>query len=347
MKIYPGGNYPAEEQTVGRKSEAAAYGALMIVMLLWAGNSIVGRAVHEQIPPFTLAFVRWSGAALILFPFAGRPMVADRARLRQSLPVILLLGVVGIGAFNAFLYAGLRYTSATNGLLIQAAIPAMVLLGDRLIFMQRARAWQVAGVGLSTLGVALVILKADVRTLIEMRFGLGDALVLGGVIAWALYTSLLRLRPPIHPLSFLQATFLIGVICMLPLAAAEWLGQGFPELTWPVIGAFVYVATLPSLLAYMLFNAAVAMIGAAKAGQTIALMPLFGAGLASILLAEPLHGYHLAGMALILGGIILGARSGQGRGVRPGDMPADVRPQSRGSENDPTVQAGSGKRKLK
>ena len=53
------------------------------------------------------------------------------------------------------------------------------------------------------------------------------------------------------------------------------------------------------------------MIGGARAGQTITLMPIFGAVLAAMILGEPLHGYHLAGMALILAGIALSALSGR------------------------------------
>ena len=74
-----------------------------------------------------------------------------------------------------------------------------------------------------------------------------------------------------------------------------------------VIGAVVYVALLPSVIAYALFNAAVATLGPASAGQAITLMPLFGALLAALILGEQLHGHHLVGMALILGGIIVSA----------------------------------------
>ena len=73
------------------------------------------------------------------------------------------------------------------------------------------------------------------------------------------------------------------------------------------MSAFAYVAIFPSLLGYFLFNRAVAMIGAGRAGQSMTLMPLFGALLAAALLNEPLHAYHYVGMALILGGICLSA----------------------------------------
>ena len=129
--------------------------------------------------------------------------------------------------------------------------------------------------------------------------------MLGAVVAWSLYTSLLRLRPTVHPSSFLAATFAIGVVTMLPLACLEW--RAIAAIRWrpEIFGAFAYVAVLPSVVAYRLYNHAVAKIGAARAGQTISLMPLFGALLAAPLLHESLHGYHVAGMILILGGIAI------------------------------------------
>lgn len=284
-----------------------AYVMLAFVMLFWAGNAIVGRAVRDDIPPFTLAFVRWTGALLILLPFAWGELRRDRAALLAGWKPILLLGLVGVAGFNGFLYWGLHHTTATNGLLLQALIPAMVLGFNMWFFRERAGPWQIAGVILSTIGVVLVVVRADWAVLTGLRLGYGDGLILIGVLGWALYTSLLRIRPAVGPFAFLAVTFLIAAMAMLPLTIGE--SHQIAAINWrpAVIGAFAYVAILPSVIAYFLFNAAVATIGAARAGQTISLMPLFGAGLAASLLGEPLHPYHLVGMALILAGILMAA----------------------------------------
>jgi drug/metabolite transporter (DMT)-like permease len=289
------------------RPQTAAYGMLALVMLLWAGNSIVGRAVRDDIPPFLLALLRWTGALLVIAPFAARHVLADRAAIGRNWPIILLLGLLGVAAFNAFLYSGLRYTTASNGLLLQAAIPALVLLVDFAIFRARAGLGTILGVALSTLGVVMIVFQGKLAALAQVVFNRGDALVLGGVVIWAFYTSLLRLRPALHATSFLAVTFAIGVLAMLPLAATEWREIAAMDWTLRVIGAVVYVALLPSVVAYALFNAAVATLGPASAGQAITLMPLFGALLAALILGEQLHGHHLVGMALILGGIVVSA----------------------------------------
>lgn len=293
-----------------------AYAMLALVMLFWAGNAIVGRAVRGDIPPFTLALVRWTGAFLIVLPMAVRPLGIDRAALLKAWRPVLALGLVGVASFNALLYTGLHHTTATNGLLIQAAIPAMVLVADRAIFGIRAGWASIVGVALSTLGVAIIVFRGTVATVLALDFGVGDVMILIASVAWALYTSLLKLRPAVHPMSLLAVTFAIGALAMLPLAATEWRAVLAMPIRPGTLLAFAYVALLPSVVAYFLYNGAVGMIGAGKAGQTISLMPLFGALLAAGLLGEALHDYHLAGMVLILIGIAVPMALVRGDGAR-------------------------------
>lgn len=282
-----------------------AYAMLGLVMLFWAGNAITGRAVRDDIPPFLLAFVRWSGALIVLSPVALRSVIADWSEIKRRWRPILFLGLVGVAAFNGLLYSGLRYTSATNGLLLQALIPGLVLVASAIGFRERAPLGQVIGILLSTLGVAAIVFRGDPHAILQLRFGFGDVLILIGCVCWALYTACLRLRPAIRLESFVFVTFVIAALVMAPFAASEAAEIATMHWTPKVFAAFVYVAVFPSVIAYYLYNAAVARIGAGAAGQTISLMPLLGAFLAMALLDEPLHGYHLAGMALILGGIVL------------------------------------------
>jgi len=297
-----------------RPSTTGAYLFLAIVMLLWAGNSIVGRAVRDDIPPFTLALVRWAGATLILTPFAWHRLRADVPALRAHWRTVLILGLLGVAAFNAFLYSGLHHTTATNAMLIQASIPALVVLFGRLFFGERARALQILGVIASTVGVAWVVSAGDIDTLLHVRLGAGDVLILVASLVWSLYTVLLRLRPGVDALSFLVVTFTIGGLAMLPLAVHEWLAGDVVRWGPATVGAFAYVAVLPSILAYFLYNRAVGMIGSGRAGQMITLMPLFGALLAALLLGEALHAFHVWGMAFIVAGIALSALTGRERG---------------------------------
>jgi drug/metabolite transporter (DMT)-like permease len=278
------------------------YLMLVLVMLLWSGNSIIGRAMRMDVPPFTMAFLRWGGAALIVVPLAWRHIRADRDAIRQGWPVILLLGIVGVGSFNAFMYSGLQYTTAANSLLIQAGIPALVLLLDLLLFRVIPRWAQVAGCLLASAGVLIIVFRGDPAAMAALAFNRGDALMLCAVTLWSFYTVLLRLRPSINGLSFLALTIAIGAILMAPFSVVE-LQTRDVHLSLPVLAGIAYLVTLPSIVAYFLYNKAVETIGAGDAGQVTNLQPLFGALLASLILGEPFGEHHIVGMLLILAGV--------------------------------------------
>lgn len=289
------------------RSTTRAFLLLGLVMLFWAGNSITGRAVRGDIPPFTLAFGRWLIAVVVVAPFAGRRLWAERAQALAGWRWIVALGFLGIVCFNAFIYSGLHFTSAANALLLQASIPALVLVLDRVIFGTRAGWLHIAGVVASTAGVIGIVFKGNFSAITALKLGAGDALILCGVVVWGLYTVLLRKRPAISASSFLLLGFSLGALAMAPLALWEW-RQGLHVLWSPgVLAAFAYVGVFPSVLAYFIYNAATVQLGAARAGQAITLMPLFGALLSALLLGERLERYHFAGMALILAGIVLSA----------------------------------------
>ena len=304
---------PVPPRSLAARLWASPYLLLTLVALFWAGNAVVGRAARDLVPPFTLALARWSGALLLLAPFAWRTVLADAARLRVHWRIVLPLGLLGVAAFNALLYSGLHYTTATNSLLIQAAIPPLIAAFAFALFRDLTNRRQIAAIALSMTGVVIVVCQGDLNVLLHLKIGLGDGLILIASAAWALYTVLLRKRPAVHPLSFLACTFAIAVAAMAPLAVLE-AAQG-RAVTWgaPTLGAMAYVAVFPSLVAYLLYTRGVDLIGPARAGQFVNLLPLFGAMLSVLLLGEALHGYHLLGGLFIVGGIAGFAAAGRVR----------------------------------
>ncbi|MEN7538366.1 DMT family transporter [Aurantiacibacter flavus] len=287
-------------------SNYRAMALLALVMIFWAGNSIVGRAVAGQIPPLTLAFIRWTGALALLAPFAITPLRRDWPELKRAWMPVLVLGVLGIGAFNSLLYSGLQFTTATNALLLQAAVPGVVLLLDRVFFRLRSGTVQIAGTLATMMGVVFIVFEGDPARALALHLGRGDALVLVSVLVWSLYTVFLKLRPEVAPISFVAVTFAIGVLANAPLALWEW-SAGL-RIVWSTgtALALVYVALFPSLVSYFIYNYAAGQLGAARAGQSITLLPVFGALLSALLLGEVLHWYHAVGIMLIGLGIALG-----------------------------------------
>ncbi|NBB17445.1 EamA family transporter [Caulobacter sp. SLTY] len=280
-------------------------------MLFWAGNSIAGRALAGVVPPMTLTFWRWVLASLLVAPLAWPHLKRDWPELRRRWKTVILLAVSGVASFGALLYWGLESTTALNSLLMQAAIPPLILFFGFVLLRDRIGVGALVGVALSLAGVLVVISEGRPWDLLHLRLNPGDGIILIGVVLYAGYSLLLRRRPQVHPLSLLLVTFILAALVIAPFYAHELIqGRTFAP-TPTALGGILYVALFPSFLAYLCFNRGVELIGSAPAGQYMHLMPVFGAVLAITLLGEPFHGYHAIGVALIATGI--GATAWAGR----------------------------------
>lgn len=138
--------------------------------LFWAGNFIVGRAMHEAVPPFALSMWRWIIAFLLLLPFAAPAMRRDLPRYWQHRWTILGVSLSGVFSFNTLIYLGLRTTTAANALLLNSFIPILVVLFGALFFGQVIRRVQVAGLLISLLGVLTIVLQGDWYRLASFSF---------------------------------------------------------------------------------------------------------------------------------------------------------------------------------
>jgi drug/metabolite transporter (DMT)-like permease len=284
---------------------ALPYLLLTLAPLCWAGNVVLARGVAPLIPPVCFAFWRWTLASLVLLPFTWQQVKRDWPVARQGWKMIALLSVLGISCFNTLLYTAVHTTTAINGALIQSTMPAIIILFSLVIYRERISTIQSAGVTLCVLGAGWIVLRGDLQTLVTMSFVRGDILVVIAVVLYALYSTLLRQRPALHPLSFLSLTFVMGALGLLPLYVWESFHYPPPEVTAEVVASILYVALLPSIVAYFCWNHGIELIGANRAGLFINLVPVFASGLAIVMLGESLHSFHMLGMLLIFSGMIL------------------------------------------
>jgi drug/metabolite transporter (DMT)-like permease len=274
--------------------------------LLWAGNVVLGRAMRGHIPPVGLAFWRWTLALSVLLALYGSRLVAQRAPLLAGWKVVALLGILGVGNFNLFLYLGLQHTTATNALLLNAAAPAFIVALSFLFGLGRPTVRLLLAVALSLAGVAVILSQGRARALLDLRFNPGDLWVLAAVLSWSVYTVVLSRRPSgVEPMVFLTALVMVGVAWIAPFYAwenARGLHVSFDLVT---AGSVLYVGVFASLVAYAFWNAGVVQAGASRAGVFLNLMPAFGTLLAVVLLGEPFHLFQAAGIGLIVAGVTL------------------------------------------
>jgi drug/metabolite transporter (DMT)-like permease len=178
-----------------------------------------------------------------------------------------------------------------------------------LIYRDRLTMPQALGIAISLIGVAAIISRGEPARLLAFSFNEGDLWVLAAILAYALYTVLLKSRPTIHPLSLLLVTVGLGALLLVPATAYEVIvaGESVP-FDGVTIATGLYIAIGPSLLAYFCFNRGVQLIGANRAGPFMHLVPPFGSLFAIVFLGEAVHWYHGTGWLLILVGIAVTQR---------------------------------------
>lgn len=274
--------------------------------IFWAGNMVVGRALRGEIPPVAMAFWRWTLAGALLLPFAWRALFEHRALIARHWKLYALLGTVGVALFNSLGYVGLQWTTATNASLLNSAVPVLIVPIAWALLGERPGPWQLVAVAVSSVGVAIIVTQGDPGALRTLSINLGDVCVLSSMLLFALYTVLVRSKPPeIAGLAFLAVTIVFG----WPTLAIGWAAEhaSGASATWNArtLAGVAYMGTLPSIAAYWLYNRGVAAVGANRAGIFVHLVPVYGVLLSYVLLGEVPHTYHFLGMALVLGGVAL------------------------------------------
>lgn len=294
-----------------RQPLTAATAALLLAPpLFWAGNAVVARALVGEFPPLALSFARWALALLLILPFAMNGLREAWPRLHGQWPLLMGISALGVGCYNSLQYLALQTSTAVNATLIGASGPIMTLLVGAAFFGSPVRRPQWIGAALSMVGVLIVIARGDLMKLATLQLDRGDLIMLVATLTWSVYTWLLRKRRPNLPATpFLALQMALGALMILPFAVLEllWTGQAVAP-TASNLGALIYVALLPSLVAYFCWDRGVARAGAVLPMYFVNLTPVFAGLLSYFFLGEAIGLHHLTGGLLIIAGIHLASR---------------------------------------
>jgi drug/metabolite transporter (DMT)-like permease len=284
------------------------YLLLVISAASWGGNWVAARWVTPDVPPFALSFWRWALASAMLLPLALAQLRADAPLIRHHLPALAAFGLIGAAGFTLLGYWGVRYTTAVNATLLNSSLPLFVVPLSWWLLKLTVSGRQLAGLALSLAGVASIMSAGELQTLAQLALNPGDLLLLGGALLWAIYTVMLKWRPPVRALSFLFCTLAAGAAFSLPFYLWEVSAGGTMLVSGKTVAAIGYLAIFPSIVAYICWNHAVMTLGPNVAGFFNPVIPVFGTLFAVTFLGEPLRLYHLAGFALVIGGVVLTSR---------------------------------------
>ena len=284
-----------------------AYVMLICASLFWAGNFMVGKyAFFTEIPPLSLVFYRWSLVWIILLPFTYKEIIKYKDTILNNLPLLFFLGLTSVGLFNSFTYLSLVHTQVINSSLFNAAIPAIIILLCFLFKIEKTNKFQISGLIISVCGIIAIVTKLKLDILLSLNFNKGDLIMIGGVITWGVYSTLLKKKKftlPLLTLVHVICTF--GLITVLPQYLYEFSNGQLIKFDTNLVYTLIFLALFPSIGSYYCWAGAVSIIGANRAGISLSLIPLFSSIMAIVIYDEMFQFFHLIGAILIILGLFL------------------------------------------
>jgi drug/metabolite transporter (DMT)-like permease len=271
--------------------------------VLFGASVVAVRLAVRDVPPLTLALLRFGQGAAVLF--IGL-LVVRRALLRvdaKDLPYLAMLGVIFYAIFPFTFNAGMQYVPASRGALLLATMPVWTLLLGRAFAGERLVPRQVLGVGISLAGIGIVL--AERGALGASGSTIGTLLLLTTALCGAIYNLLARRMTRRY--SGVTITFyamLFGSILLLPSPFIEH-APGLGSLSANTLGLLIFLGVFGGALGFSLWTAALRQLSPTQVSVYINLNPLSATALGALVLHERLSAVFVAGFLTVAIGVVM------------------------------------------
>jgi drug/metabolite transporter (DMT)-like permease len=300
------------EEKSGKARELLGLLGFLVLATAQVSNMIVARGVAGSVPPFAIAFFRWSIVAIGLSPLIIAALRQHPGLLRKEGLGIAAAGFLGMFVCGGPVYLAGTTTSAINLALIMAMAPLMVLLFSLVMGLEKVNRWQIIGMIIALSGALLVITRGQTKG--EHGLTQGDILVVCAMLAWAGYTLVQnRVGAGVGFLARIGMFAAFGALFSLPFAIQETWSDPSAVLSLKAAKVYLFTGLVPGLFAYSAYSWFGSAFGNLSTSLSLYLGPVVGAMLSIIFLGEAPTIVHLIGGALSLGGMWLSLQAKQGK----------------------------------
>ncbi|MBI2443441.1 MAG: DMT family transporter [Candidatus Levybacteria bacterium] len=288
------------DKTLKLSKHHLAVFALIIANLIWGAAAPVFKWSLQDIEPFTLAFLRFFIAALILLPFTMHKLHIKK----QDWTKLALLSILGITISISLFFIGLTMSSSINAPIIGSSAPVFIILGSIFFLGEMPKRKVIIGTVTSLIGVLIIVLQPIIEKGMDGTV-IGNLLFIFAMFGGVGHTILLRgLAKSYSALTLTFWSFLIGSVTFIPMMFGEVQTHGFlTNLSNQGLIGILFGAFLSSALAYYLFNLALKYMVASEASIFTYMDPIIAILIAVPLLNESITVTYLIGSALVFLGI--------------------------------------------
>jgi len=285
---------------------------MVLTALVWAGLFPTGKVALRSIPPFTFAAIRLTIGAALLFLYLQRKNDAEGMPVSWTPRLVgsfLFLGFTGYLLSVGGSYQGLRFTTATNAALLNAASPIAIALLAAMFLREKMSAKMLLGIVISIIGVGVIVSRGSWQVITASAYNPGDLIIVATLFAWGIYTTYGRhLMRVVSPLTATTYAYIAGATYLLIACwLTEWESWQITETRWDSWLAVAYQSTLGTF-AHFWYYQAVEILGPSRAGVFINLVPVMAIGIAYVFLDEVLTLPHLVGGLIVLIGVGVATR---------------------------------------
>jgi drug/metabolite transporter (DMT)-like permease len=282
------------------------YLKLLLTAIFWGGTFVAGRLVAQNIGPYSIAFLRFTIASVLLLLLTWR-IEGKLPRLKgpQIIPVILL-GITGIFIYNVMFFKGLKIIEAGRASLIIATCPIFITMCSAIFLKEKIDLVKGLGIVVSVCGAVIVISKGNISRVLEGGLGLGELYIFCCVLSWVAYSLIGKtVMNNLSPLASVSYSAAIGAVALSIPAFFEGLAQNITSqsvIDWLCIS---YLGVFGTVIGFVWYYQGVERIGPTKAGLFINFVPISAILCAFFILREPITLSLAVGAVLVISGVYL------------------------------------------
>jgi drug/metabolite transporter (DMT)-like permease len=301
---------PVCAETASGACPAVIYVKLLLTALFWGGTFVAGRIVSKNVGHFSIAFLRFLTASLLLLALTWR-IEGRLPRLRMpQLVSIILLGLTGVFAYNAMFFKALQTIEASRAALIVASCPVFITIASAIFFRERISLLKALGIVISVVGAIVVVTRGRPREAIEGGVGWGEFFIFCCVLSWVAYSLIGKAAmEDLSPLVAVTCSSVVGTAALAVPALREGLIRNIPAHSATDWLCIVYLGIFGTVVGFVWYYQAIKRIGPVKAGLFINFVPIFGVLLSFLVLRETITLSLAIGAVLVVSGVYLTNRT--------------------------------------